>query len=185
MFHYARRRRGFAASGGKVRTCERSRGSPGAALFTVPRKDKVRKAGWRGHWGVSWPLLRLQAGMGRRGVEPHEALALAVSPALSVCCSFTMSLSLSVCVFLSLPPSVSIFSFFLFSLSLLFPPSSPFISLSFFFFSLLSFCAFLPSSNLSSFSFLSHFSPAFVLPSSFRDHSFALYLNLFLTLTYQ
>lgn len=97
--------RSFAASGGKVRTCERPRGSPGAALFTVSRKDKVRKAGWRSHRGLSWPLLRLLGGQwGGEAVGSREAVALAVSSALSasLCCSFSLPLPLGLSLFLSL-----------------------------------------------------------------------------------
>lgn len=99
--------RSFAASGGKVRTCERPRGSPGAALFTVSRKDKVRKAGWRSHRGLSWPLLRLLGGQwGGEAVGSREAVALAVSSALSasLCCSFSLSLPLALSVSVSCLP---------------------------------------------------------------------------------
>lgn len=175
--------RSFAASGGKVRTCERPRGSPGAALFTVSRKDKVRKAGWRSHRGLSWPLLRLLGGQwGGEAVGSREAVALAVSPALSapLCCSFSLSLPLALSrVSLSLLlPSIlfSRFSHFLLSL------------LVFLLFSLLSLCASRPSSNLSSFCL------AFLLPSLLSHSSFppppsqisrSLYIYIFLTLTYQ
>lgn len=104
--------RSFAASGGKVRTCERPRGSPGAALFTVSRKDKVRKAGWRSHRGLSWPLLRLLGGQwGGEAVGSREAVALAVSSALSapLCCSFSLSLPLALSVSVSCLPLSSLF----------------------------------------------------------------------------
>lgn len=115
--------RSFAASGGKVRTCERPRGSPGAALFTVSRKDKVRKASWRSHRGLSWPLLRLLGGQwGGEAVGSREAVALAVSPALSapLCCSFSLSLPLALsvsvsCLPLSSPPFHSLPSSHIFS----------------------------------------------------------------------
>lgn len=174
--------RSFAASGGKVRTCERPRGSPGAALFTVSRKDKVRKAGWRSHRGLSWPLLRLLGGQwGGEAVGSREAVALAVSPALSasLCCSFSLSLPLAL--------SLSRVSLSLLLPSILFSRLSHFLLslLVFLLFSFLSLCASRPSSNLSSFclafllpSLLSHSSPVFVPPSSFPDLSFALYLYL-------